>query len=319
MKASKKKTKEFVKHSPAEALILFVNMGLTKKQYDILRESNPNIYPCYSIIKEAKKMCRREVFDHFVQNEIGHIELITKWGCDASQQSQFQQKFNDVTSDDSNIFQSSMVPLRLQVNTDNYTKIMWQNPTPSSVRFCRPIRIRFLHETVDVTKEEINYMENQVKNLRKTEVQTCNGVIQVKHTMIPTMVDGKVCNSSTNTSSTMKCYICGKTSKIFNDFQNKNVENPEALRFGLSILHARIRLFDTLLHIAYKLPLKKWQARTPEEKLIVKKTKQKIQREFKDRTRLIIDMPKAGFGNLNSGNTLDDFSVIMKQLQISQV
>ncbi|CAH1109407.1 unnamed protein product [Psylliodes chrysocephalus] len=115
------------------------------------------------------------------------IELITKWGCDGSQQSQFQHSFSDLTSDDSNIFQSSMVPLRLQVHTGINKKIIWQNPTPSSTRFCRPIRIRFLYEIVDIIKEEIKYIEDHVKNLQSTEVQTSSGMIQVKHTMITTM------------------------------------------------------------------------------------------------------------------------------------
>lgn len=33
--------------------------------------------------------------------------------------------------------------------------------------------------------------------------------------------------------------------------------------------------FESLLHVAYKEPLKKWQARTPEEKKVVKETKYK--------------------------------------------
>ncbi|KAF2889256.1 hypothetical protein ILUMI_16917 [Ignelater luminosus] len=108
-----------------------------------------------------------------------YVELITKWGCDGSQQSQFQQTFFDISSDDSNIFQSSLVPLRLQVNMRSHKNILWQNPTPSSTRFCRPIRIRFLHETVNITKEEIKYIKDQAKDLRKAEIPTSNGVIYV--------------------------------------------------------------------------------------------------------------------------------------------
>ncbi|KAF2894322.1 hypothetical protein ILUMI_11851, partial [Ignelater luminosus] len=82
-------------------------------------------------------------------------EKIIKWGYDGSQQSQFKQKFNNSTDSDSNIFQSSLVPLRLVVRTNGETvKIIWQNPVPSSVRFCRPIHIRFISETKDITKEE---------------------------------------------------------------------------------------------------------------------------------------------------------------------
>lgn len=326
----------FNKHSPSEALSLFVECDMTKRAYEILHESNKNIYPCYSRIKEAKKECYprnesmrvtetcaeirlqdlldhtasrlckylEEVFETFSPEELLSMELITKWGCDGSQQTQFQQSFQDHSGDDSNIFQSSLVPVRLQINIEDQKKIVWQNPTPSSPRFCRPIRIRFLHETADITKDEIKYIEDQVKQLTKTELTNSNGhAMYVLHTLVPTMVDAKVCNAATNTTSTMRCYICGQTSKDFNNFKITKTENPEALRFGISILHARIRLFETLLHIAYKLPIKKWQARSLNEKNIVKETKQKIQKYFKEKTGLKIDVPKAGFGNSNSGNT----------------
>lgn len=71
------------------------------------------------------------------------------------------------------------------------------------------------------------------------------------------MVDAKVCNDVTDTKSTMRCYICGATSKDFNDLTKAMEVDQNALQFGLSILHARIRLFESILHLAYKLPIKK--------------------------------------------------------------
>lgn len=75
--------------------------------------------------------------------------MIVKWGCDGSQQTEFKEKFLDDTSSDANIFQSSMVPLQLICAINK--KVIWKNSTPSSPRFCRPIRIRFVKETQDVT------------------------------------------------------------------------------------------------------------------------------------------------------------------------
>ncbi|CAH1098833.1 unnamed protein product [Psylliodes chrysocephalus] len=83
---------------------------------------------------------------------------------------------------------------------------------------------------------------------------------------------------------------------------NPGVEESQSLRFGLIILHARIFFFKTILHLAYKLPLKKWQATTPEDKKVVQENKERIQKEYRERTGLIVDMPKIGFGNSNSGN-----------------
>lgn len=123
------------------------------------------------------------------------------------------------------------------------------------------------------------------------------------------MVDGKVCNALTETTSTQKCYLCGATSKDFNNIEAM-IQRPvhvDNLRFGLSILHGWIRFFECLLHVAYKIPLQKWQARTDSEKRTVAETKKEIQKKFKENMGLIVDQPKPGFGNTNDGNTARRF------------
>ena len=67
---------------------------------------------------------------------------------------------------------------------------------------------------------------------------------------------------------------------------------------------------ECCLHLSYKLPIKKWQARTKEEKAKVQKQKSKIQKAFRDRTGLVIDMPKqSGFGTSNDGNMVRFFQL----------
>ncbi|KAF2887662.1 hypothetical protein ILUMI_18511 [Ignelater luminosus] len=107
----------------------------------------------------------------------------------------------------------------------------------------------------------------------------------------------------TDTKSTMRGYICGTTSKEFNDLSKRKDINEDSLQFGLSTLHARIRLFEGLLHVAYKLPVKKWQLRNKNDKQIVQQKKFEIQEEFRTQLGLIVDVPKAGFDNSNDGNT----------------
>lgn len=116
---------------------------------------------------------------------------------------------------DANIFQSSMVPLQLVCGKKK--NVVWQNPTPSSPRYCRLIKIRFLHESVDITNEEIQYMNSKINALEPTEFQD----MKIGHTLLFTMVDGKICNAAIHTKSTMRCYICGATSKEFNDLTKK--------------------------------------------------------------------------------------------------
>jgi len=82
------------------------------------------------------------------------------------------------------------------------------------------------------------------------------------------MIDNKVCNAVTDTKSILRCYLCGATSKDFNninDILQKEITETN-LRFEISSLHAWIRLFECCLHLSYRLKIKKWQARRREEK-----------------------------------------------------
>lgn len=318
-----------------KALSMFVEAGLSRRQYETIRSFNKNNYPCYTILQNAKKDCYpveesyrvsetcaeinlQDVLNHTAQRlflsltevlqnlqlhgeEDNKFILVCKWGCDGSQQTKFKQKFENSSDSDANIFQSSFVPLQLSFGQQN--KIVWRNPVPSSPRYCRPIRIRFIKESVDTTNEEIGYIENKINSLEDTHITHINKTFSVKHVMTLTMVDAKVCNAATLTKSTMKCYICGATSKDFNNLSLSKPINEESLKYGLSILHARIRLFEALLHIAYKLPVKKWQLRTENDKQIVQQKKLEIQEAFRTQLGLIVDVPKAGFGNSNDGNT----------------
>ena len=58
-----------------------------------------------------------------------------------------------------------------------------------------------------------------------------------------------------------------------------------------------------MLHLSYKLPIGSWQARTEHQQKKVKQTKQLIQDVFRVSSGLLLDMPKAGTGNSNDGNT----------------
>lgn len=327
--ADKQEKEVSTKLAHLRSLFMFVEAGLTQAQYEVVRDTNPGFYPCYSILKKLKKECYPEIhsitetcaevrvqslMDHTIKRLLLHLGeevlaqltesekqsflLISKWGCDGSQQVQYKMKFENETDSDANIFQSSVVPLQLVYGTER--KIIWQNPTPSSPRYCRPIRIRFVKENSDVTNEEIEYVENQIKELSKTKIDD----ISAKHKIVFTMVDGKVCNAATHTKSTMRCYICGGTSSDFNDLTKERPCNTENMRFGLSLLHARIRFFESILHVAYKLPVMKWRARlTAEEKKLVETRKKEIQTKFREQLGLLVDIPKANFGNTNDGNT----------------
>ncbi|XP_050518510.1 uncharacterized protein LOC126892818 [Diabrotica virgifera virgifera] len=226
--------------------------------------------------------------------------------------SEYKQKFSDPNVSDSNIFLTSIVPIQLISGNPKIkgNVVLWHNPRPSSPRYCRPIRVQFLHETTYSTIQEMKYIENQISRLQPTSVTINNCKIIVNHERVFTMIDGKVCNAVSENSSTQKCYLCGLSSKNFNNIElvmKTQVINKEHLQFGLSSLHAWIRFFECILHLAYKLVIRKWQARGKEDKQKVAENKKKIQEAFRQEMGLLVDKPKPGYGSSNDGNTARRF------------
>ena len=157
-------------------------------------------------------------------------------------------------------------------------------------------------------------MKIKLDHYKKVEFLSGAGKnLTVKHVMLFTMIDGKICNAATETTSTMKCYICGATSKNFNDLSKTKEINPGTLKFGLSVLHARIRLSETLLHLSYKLPAKKLQLRSESDKAIAKERKLNTQKAFRERMGLIdpifINWPRFR-KDLMKNAEIEDFSLL---------
>jgi hypothetical protein len=78
-----------------------------------------------------------------------------------------------------------------------------------------------------------------------------NSVLSVSHNTVLTMIDGKICNAVTSTSSAQVCYLYGAAPKQMNliDETVKRDVDITTYKFGLSILHAWIRFLECLLHI----------------------------------------------------------------------
>ena len=64
-----------------------------------------------------------------------------------------------------------------------------------------------------------------------------------------------------------------------------------------------ILFFECMLHISYRLDIKKWQVRSDEDKSSVQKRSEDIKKHM----GLIVDKPKPGIGNANDGNTARRF------------
>lgn len=115
-------------------------------------------------------------------------------------------------------FLFSLVPLRLVANVKktNEKLILWENPCPSSTQYCRPIKFIYEKETSEVTRNEIEKLENEIIGLKSLDLNINNHTINISYKMLMTMVDGKIINTLTKSSSQI-CYICKCNPKNMNN------------------------------------------------------------------------------------------------------
>lgn len=79
-----------------------------------------------------------------------------------------------------------------------------ENASTSSTRYCRPVYIEYGKETTDIVNMKKKEIEEQIKNLEVSAIDLKNNSIaKIHHTVFLTMIDGKICNSITNTKTTM--------------------------------------------------------------------------------------------------------------------
>lgn len=324
-----------------EALSIFIDLDLTKAQYLYLRncltERNVSIFPPYYKLQEAKRQCYpprssmeitnisakvnlQDLLDHTTSRllmidsvyKIGlnNLMLYSKWGCDGSSgQSEYKQVLPEESQlvSDANLFVSSLVPIKL---IDQATGcIIWQNPAPSSVRFCRPISIEFSKETPDNTRAVVNDILSQINNLSPSLINKNGEGIEVRHELFLTMIDGKVSQVLTDTSSSAVCTVCGATPRQMNNLESVSArpENEDSFKYGLSTLHAWIRCMELILHLSYNLSFEKWSVTTEDNKRLKQEKKQNVQKRFREEMGLIIDKPRQVSGNSNDGNTARRF------------
>ena len=95
------------------------------------------------------------------------LEFHHKYGSDGSgDHSTYQQGFEDApATQDQCVLLTALSSLQLRMERPDGLPplIVWSNPTPSSVRFCKPVRLQLINETKESLKEEHNYLEDQLK------------------------------------------------------------------------------------------------------------------------------------------------------------
>lgn len=329
-----KGTSKSASFTPEQALSLLLDASLSKHQYQIIRKATIeigfDIFPSYHKVLEAKKECypsEVEITESCatvkLQTLLNHtatrimqgkseedvcamgseLTLISKWGCDGSSgHSEYKQTFEEENASDASMFLTSLVPLCLHEKGER-SLVYWKNPTPSSTRYCRPIRFEFIKETPESTTREISRMNTEIESLTDTVTHIKEKSYKIHHELLFTMIDGKISHTVSNTSS-MVCNICQAKPSEMNKLMllKSKSKNIQVLNWGMSPLHARIKFMECLLHIAYNKSFQQWRTNADTKKQR-EETKKRIQDEFWRRIGLKIDVVKQGMGTTNDGNT----------------
>ncbi|XP_062559133.1 uncharacterized protein LOC134223925 isoform X1 [Armigeres subalbatus] len=266
--------------STEEAFEYFLDCDFTKYAYEQTVKKNPSRFPSYHVIKSMKKVCSplaesieespskiqvklqalmnhtaeriikiidAEIVQQMNTNDYTELVLSSSWGMDGSTgYSQYHQALSMPNQkDDSDVFSVTTTPIQLYYQ-NNKKSILWHNLTPQSIRFCRPIMLEFIKESKEMVLNTKRYIENQISELVPVKIQLSNDeFVLVDFIFVMSMIDGKVLNYVTDTSSMSNCPICGATPNVMSDIKLEAgyESNENALHYGKSPLHAWMRFF----------------------------------------------------------------------------
>ena len=95
--------------------------------------------------------------------------------------------------------------------------------------------MEFSKETPEKTKAVVDEIKCQINSLSPTLINKEDKEVQVKHELLLTMIDGKVAQVLTDTSSASTCTICGATPRQMNDLTKVTArsENEDSYQYGL--------------------------------------------------------------------------------------
>lgn len=254
----------------------------------------------------------QEIGSHFEPGKTYKFKFYHKIGADGSgDHSEYKQRFNEDGASDKSILLTAICPLQLQFENpqdpfiaEGMPKVMWTNPSPSSTKFCKPLRIQMIKESRESALAEEAYISEKISAVTPSVV-TCESeaLIHITHDIKITMVDGKVRGYLANTPDS-NCYVCGaRPVQMKASISLKRPVEVSYFKYGLPVLHVRIRLLECVLHISYKLDIKKWKAN---ESLYADR-KTRIQTQIRQELGILVDGIKRGAGSTNDGNTSSKF------------
>lgn len=214
--------------------------------------------------KTVERLCEAVALK-WNENHLCDTELHVTIGFDSSSghvnpHQHCSDPINENLNSQNSLFVSSFIIIKLSCSFCE--KCSWINPTPQSVRFCRPLRIALEKEDEEATMREYRRLNGEIDALLRHTFQMQNGkIVTAKFIVSQTLFDGKCINTILGNRATMKCPLCDKPTRSFSNLTDDFTPVQTSLKLGLGLLHAEIKSFEHLLHISYRLTIKMWDVK----------------------------------------------------------
>ena len=285
-----------LRHTKESALAFYLEYDYSKSMYEGLvtdsNSRNSSIYPAYQIVKSAMVECQPQNYRiseievlvplqkmlnktaerlcdavalEWDKRNLRNLELFATLGFDSSSgHTNPHQHCENAENEDPNALQSllvsSMIIIKLKSCVSD--ECSWINPTPQSIRFCRPLRIATEKENDLTIIREHNRLNKEISDLTPhTFKMTNEKAARVKYNVFQTLFDGKCINTIVGNKASSRCPMCLRTAHQFGNLSDDFSPKTSSLKFGLGLLHDEIKAFEHLLHISYRIKLKMWDIR----------------------------------------------------------
>lgn len=286
-----------VPHSLESGFALFLENDFSKLQWDRLvqdsAERGASIYPSFYKLAKVKEQCRPSMYSvetevcvevafqvmlnmsaerlvnavgsNWTSEDLNNLILVCAYGFDSSSgyinpHQKFSNTENVSLKTDLSLFASTFILCGLMTTTN---KKMWINPTPQSIRFCRPLRLAVEKENEQTIINEKNRLQCEIDELYPHSFSLPNGKnVLVNFDLYFSMIDGKCLNVVLENTATTRCPVCYISMDHFNQDVDWNSIIPTSnLTHGIANLHCEIKALEQLIKLSCRLPLQTWTVR----------------------------------------------------------
>lgn len=155
---------------------------------------------------------------------------------------------------DSEISTYTVTPIRMIMNDDS-DQILWINPMPQSLRFCRPVWMIRGFKDINTVQETTPEIHKELANLKRIRVSLPDGkMIHVNFSLALSLTEENALKYIPEASKTSNCLICGAPTEAMNklDIFDVDTKDHTVPYYSFTPLYIWVRFFEFLMEISFR-------------------------------------------------------------------